>query len=317
MRERGWLRSTKDVYRYVWATSARAQMILSLLAVVVFLLEMAPLELQRRIVNEAVEQQSYQLILSLCGIYLLVAVTQGGLKLVLNIYRGSVIEAASRRLRLDPGLTSVARSDGDEKAETRGVAISVIASEVDAVGGFVGVSVSAPVLNGGILLSVFSYMMFVEPAMALVAVALFIPQVFFIPVLQGAINRRTAKRIRTVRALAVGIVDKEEGEAGPRERTYRRRVGEVYRLNMQIYRRKFAMNFLINLLHQFGTIGILSVGGWFLLNGEIEVGTVVAFISGLARTTDPWNDLVDFFREMTNAGVKYQLVAQVLEDGRG
>ena len=64
-------------------------------------------------------------------------------------------------------------------------------------------------------------------------------------------------------------------------------------------------------------IGVLSVGGWFLLRGETEVGTVVAFISGLARTNDPWNDLVDFFRNLANAGVKYALIAQVLEKGRG
>lgn len=311
----GWLGSTKDLYRYVWRTSARSQALLTVLAVLVFLLELAPLELQRRIVNNAVEAQTYQVIALLCGLYLVVVLTQGGLKLVLNIYRGSVIETACKRLRLEPNLMTVATSEREGKPQEQGVAISVVTSEVDAVGGFVGVSFSDLVLNGGILLSVFSYMLFIEPWMALIAIALFIPQVLFIPVLQEAINRRTAERIRTVRAIAVDMVDTSKRRGGNREETYQGRVDDVYRLNMQIYRRKFAMTFLMNLLSQFGVVGILAVGGWFLLRGETEIGTVVAFISGLMRTNDPWNDLVDYFRNLTNAGVKYQLIAQVVESG--
>lgn len=313
----GWVRQVARLYRYVWRTTRNSQLLLSLLAIFVFLLELVPLELQRRIVNIAVGAEGYSIIAWLCALYLLVVLTQGGLKLVLNVYRGSVIEAACKRFRLDPNLMRVARSPGSRQgAAEQGVAISVVASEVDAVGGFIGTAFSEPVLNGGILLSIFGYMLFMEPMMALIAVALFVPQVLFVPVLQEAINRRTAERIRTVRALAVDIVDAENGDAEARERTYRERVSDVYRLNMQIYRRKFAMTFLINLMHQFGVIGILAVGGWFLLRGETEIGTVVAFISGLARTNDPWNDLVDFFRNLANTAVKFELIRQVLERGR-
>jgi len=313
----GWLSSTKDLFRYVWRTSARAQLLLTVLAIIVFLLELAPLELQRRIVNTAVEAQSYHMIGLLCALYLVVALLQGGLKLVLNIYRGRVIETACQRLRLEPKLVAVTTSDKEARPKEQGVAISVVTSEVDAVGGFLGVSFSDLVLNGGILLSVFGYMLFLEPWMAAVALALFIPQVLFIPILQKAINRRTAKRIKTVRGIAVDLVDTTNGNGKRRETTYRRRVGDVYELNMQIYRRKFAMTFLMNMLYQLGTIGILFVGGWLLLRGETEVGTVVAFISGLTRTSDPWNDLVDYFRNLTNAGVKYQLIEQVIGEPGG
>jgi ABC-type multidrug transport system fused ATPase/permease subunit len=310
---RGHIAAARDIYRYVWKTSARAQVILSVLAVVLFLLELVPLELQRRIVNAAVDGQAYRVVGLLCAVYVLVTLVQGGLKLALNVYRGSVSEAASRRLRLEPNLTSIARSEKAKGPEDEGVAISIIVSEVEAVGGFVGISFSEPVLNGGILLSVFGYMLFMQPWIALIALALFIPQVFFIPVLQGAINRRTEARIKTLRALTVDIVDKAPGKDGAREETYRRRVGDVYRLNMQIFRRKFGMTFLMNLLHHLGTVGILAVGGWLLIRGQTEVGTVVAFISGLNRTNEPWGDLVTYFRDLTNTGVKYQLIAGVLD----
>jgi ABC-type multidrug transport system fused ATPase/permease subunit len=303
----------KDLYRYVWKVSGRHQVILSVLAVSLFLLELAPLELQRRIVNGAVDGQAFEIIGLLCLLYVVVALVQGGLKLIVNVYRGSVSEAASQRLRLETNLIAIARSEKGSEPKDDGVAISIIVSEVDAVGGFVGSSVSEPVLNGGILLSVFGYMIFMQPWMALVAVLLFFPQVLFIPLLQGAINRRTKKRIETLRALSVDIVKEPDDRAGAREKTYRRRVGDVYQLNMQIFRRKFGMNFLMNLLYHLGIIGILSVGGWLLLHGETEVGTVVAFISGLNRMNDPWGDLVDYFRDLTNAGVKYRMIAKALD----
>ena len=66
------------------------------------------------------------------------------------------------------------------------------------------------------------------------------------------------------------------------------------------------MNFLMNLLYTLGVIGILAVGGWLLLQGRTEVGTIVAFISGLGRMNGPWGELVNYFRDLTNAGLEVQ-----------
>ncbi len=302
----------KDLYRYVWKVSGRDQVILSVLSVALFLLELAPLELQRRIVNGAVDHQEFKFIGLLCLLYVTVALVQGSLKLILNVYRGSVSEAANQRLRLDPNLIAIARASTEGESEHEGVAISIIVSEVEAVGGFIGSSFSEPILNGGILLSVFGYMLFMQPRMAVVALLLFCPQFLFIPFFQGAINRRTKFRIETMRALSVDIINETTDPAGV-EKTYRHRISEVYRLNMEILRRKFGMNFLMNLFYHLGIIGILSVGGWLLLQGKTEVGTVVASISGLHRMNDPWGDLVNFFRDLTNAAVKYRMIAAALD----
>ena len=86
---------------------------------------------------------------------------------------------------------------------------------------------------------------------------------------------------------------------------------------MQIFRRKFGMNFLMNVLYHFGVIGILFVGGWLLIQGRTEVGTLVAFISGLNRMNDPWGDLVNYFRDLTNAAVKFRMIERVLDTDEG
>ena len=45
---------------------------------------------------------------------------------------------------------------------------------------------------------------------------------------------------------------------------------------MGVFEFKFSMNFLMNALFQMGTAGVLAAGGWFVVTGETEIGTVVA-----------------------------------------
>jgi len=306
--------AAKGLYGYIWEVSGHAQILLALLSVFIFLLDLAPLELQRRIVNDAIGNKAFTELIWLCGAYALTALVQGAAKLLWNVYRNSVGEATSQRLRLET-FTAALRHPQPETTAKESVGISIILSEADPVGLFVATSISEPVLHGGVLISVFAYLLYLQPWMALVALALFVPQMCFVPLVQKAINRRTESRIQIMRRLNADIVAETAAGVVEREgRSYQQRVRSIYTLNLQIYRRKYAMNFLINLFYHWGTVGILFVGGWFVMQGRTEVGTVVAFISGLTKVNDPWNDLVTFFRDMTNARVKYQLIAKVLDD---
>jgi ABC-type bacteriocin/lantibiotic exporter with double-glycine peptidase domain len=56
-------------------------------------------------------------------------------------------------------------------------------------------------------------------------------------------------------------------------------------------------------------IAALLYGGWLVLNNELEIGGVVAFMSGLSRLTDPWGDLVNYFRDISVTNLKYRLLA--------
>lgn len=282
-----------------------------------FLLDLVPLELQRRIVNEAIHDRSFDRLALLCAIYAAVALLQGGSKVSTNIYKNSVGEAASRRLRLDTYAAALYHPQPETNGQ-EGIGISIILSEADSVGLFIGTSISEPVLHGGVLISVFTYLLFLQPWMAMVALALVAPQFVFVPMMQNAINRRTISRIKTLRDLSVDIVNETAERVEEREaELYRSRVNEIYDLNMQIYRRKFSMNFLMNLLYHLGIVGILFVGGMLVMQNSIKVGTVVAFISGLAKVNDPWGDLVNFFRDVTNTRVKFRLIVGFLSDQGG
>ncbi len=190
----------------------------------------------------------------------------------------------------------------------------MVIAEVEPVGGFVGISMSEPLLQGGLLLAIFSYMAFIQPWLALVALGLFSPQLVFVPLMQAAVNRRAAERIRVMRHISAGLIE-ENGHQSPStpDKSFCWRIGRVFGLNMQIFRWKFSMNFLMNLLYYAGVAGVLLVGGWFVMTGRTQIGTVVAFISGLAQVNEPWGDLVNYFRESTSAQTKYRLIESAFD----
>ncbi|MGO7422826.1 ABC transporter ATP-binding protein, partial [Rhizobium ruizarguesonis] len=42
--------------------------------------------------------------------------------------------------------------------------------------------------------------------------------------------------------------------------------------------------------------------------GKTEIGTVVAFVSGLAKIVDPWGAIVDWYRDLRVTQVKFRLI---------
>jgi ABC-type bacteriocin/lantibiotic exporter with double-glycine peptidase domain len=187
----------------------------------------------------------------------------------------------------------------------------MIVAEVEPIGGFVGESISEPLLQGGVLLSVLAYMIHLDPWLGAAVLALFVPQLVFVPLIQGAIIRRTGARIRILRRLSISIVEPAYSE-GKRGRADDERIQQVFELDMGIFRLKFTMNFLMNLLTHLQIIAALLIGGWRVYNDQLVVGGVVAFISGIGRINDPWRDLVNYFRTVSVTEVKYRLVANAV-----
>ena len=152
----------RGVYGYVLAASGWHQLLLVALTVGVFLLEIVPLELQRRIVNDLVKDRPYRWVIILCAVYAGIVLVQGGTKLVLNIYRSWVGERAIRDLRRRMHSVVSRRPPPRRRPEAEGIQVSMIVAEVEPIGGFVGGSISEPLLQGGIIFSVLAYMIHVD-----------------------------------------------------------------------------------------------------------------------------------------------------------
>lgn len=304
-------RLPSTIFGYVVAVSWPHQIALVILTVVTFLLEIVPLELQRRVVNNLVKERPFQLVVMLCAAYAGAVAVQGAIKLGLNVYRGWVAENSIRDLRRRVLAYSRNAQIFTPGPEARGVGAAMIVAEVEPIGGFVGGSLSEPLLQGGILLSVLAYILHLDRWMAAAAFALFVPQLIFVPLMQHAINRRAGARVWVLRQLGISTAGRanataEQGQADAK------RVDRVLRLNMGIYKLKFSMNFLMNLCGHLQVVAALLIGGWLVHTDQLEVGGVVAFISAVGRLNDPWGDLVNYFRDLSVSQVKFRLLADIV-----
>lgn len=302
----------EGLLRYIAATSWVHQLPLVVLTVAIFLLEVVPLELQRRVVNDLSKHRPFSAILWLCAAYLGGALLQGSTKLGLNIYRAWVGERAKRDLRQR---VCVAETAGASFAEARGTAVSIMVAEIEPVGGFIGASVSEPLLQAGVLVTVIAYIAHIDLWMGATALALFVPQAVFVPLMQRAMNRRTGARVWLLRQIGARVIARNP-HAHTLDPADTARIDRVFRLNMQIFEFKFSMNFLMNLCSHLQIIAALLLGGWWVLANNLEIGGVVAFISGIGRLNDPWGDLVNYFRDLSVTEVKYKLLVGATSQSR-
>jgi ABC-type multidrug transport system fused ATPase/permease subunit len=304
------------LYRYIAATSWHHQIPLLVLTVVTFLLQVVPLELQRRIVNDAVKNRQYQAILLLCAVYLAAIVVQGGTKLAMNIYRGWIGENAKRDLRRRVSAAIGGKVMADPETEAQGTAVSMVVAEVEPIGAFVGTAVSEPLLQIGILASVLAYIIHLQIWMAVAALALFVPQLVFVPLMQHAMNVRTGMRVAVLRQIGGDIITEHDPAlcCSPEDAAH---IDRALQLNMGILKFKFTMNFLMNLCSQLQVIAALLIGGWLVLHERIGVGAIVAFISGVRQLNDPWGDVVNYFRDASLNHIKYNLLIAAVDHYAG
>lgn len=189
---------------FIWRVSRYHQIGVAALSIMLFAMETVPLELQRRIVNTASQGGPYRTIVVLVVIYAIVSVLGGAIKLGLNIYRSWISEVAVRWLRLAL-FNSVPPSAG-LTTDSEGVQLSIVVAEAEPIGSFVGDSLSQPLLQMGILISVTAYLIYLQPLMTLVISIVFLPQLAFVPAFQNAINRRVGYKTTVMRQVSITIV---------------------------------------------------------------------------------------------------------------
>jgi ABC-type multidrug transport system fused ATPase/permease subunit len=307
-----------SLYRYIWRVSRTGQIHICILTAIIAPLSMAPLELQRRIVNEALKGGSIKLLALYGGAYLAVVLIQNGAKYLLNITKGRVLEDVARDVRrkvfLWLDIPRAADEWGRPLAVDHGTTVSVLAAESENLGGFASESFSVPLLQAGTIASVIGYLLWVEPLIAAFTFVIYLPQALTVPKVQNVINRLARRRTRTIRRLGHVAADADDAPPAKRRAHAERLIDHAYKTRISIYWRKYFLTFLGNVLDAIGPIAVLMVGGWMVIHGQTQVSTLVVFISGFQKIADPWDVLINFYRTVSIARVSYRLVAEVLED---
>lgn len=306
----------RSLYKYIIQKSGRAQIIAVLLTLAIVPLATVPLDMQRRMLNDAVADANLSLLIQLGALYLGVIILADSLKYAMNRVRGQITAQVTHALRHSVYycvFTVVKPESWKHNAHhgvDEGTVVSMLSSEVEKLGGFAGQAISQPLLQIGTALVVIGYMLFIEPLVAGVALVLYAPQLFIVPWLQGKINELALTRAVYVRKLGAFVVEIAEEEAVGNDvpEQFLNITNDIFDVRLRIEKLKWLMKALNNFLMKLGPFGIITFGGYMVMQGNLEVGVIVAFISGFERLGGPMRDTIAFYRQVSDAHMKYALL---------
>jgi ABC-type bacteriocin/lantibiotic exporter with double-glycine peptidase domain len=305
------VRSGESLRGFIWRASGAHQFYAGFMAICVALLTFVPIDLQRRIVDEAIERSDVAALLFLGGLYVLTVLTEGALKYALQVYQGWVGESAVKTSRDQLAAIAAERSEQDRSG---GQTVNVIGREIDAVGGFVGTSISEFVINLTLLAAIAAYMLYIQPVIALVGALFLAPQVMLALYMQRDLNVLVERQVGLVRKLGSETIEDRDDSA--RKETLEgkegefRTIGAIFRNRMRFNALKFGLKALLNAVNAMGPLMVLLVGGYLVIKGQTTIGTVVAFVSGFERLSGPLRDLLNFYREYEQARVQHRMIVQ-------
>ena len=308
----------QSVYRYIFRYSKKRQVVVIGMTLALLPLAPIPLELQRRLLDDAVANKDVSLLVWLAALYVGALLLGAGIKLAMRIQRELISAQIVHTLRRSVfyciytmTLPSKIKASADgEDVVDEGAVVSMLSSEVEKLGGFAGSAISGPLLQVGTLISVLGYMFYIEPLVAAIALALYSPQFIVVPIFQARMNRLAAKKAIKVRELGTFIVDQAEEELLEQEppAVFTELTDAILRIRTKFLMTKNIMKTINNLLIAMGPFGVISYGGYMAIQGEIEVGVILAFVSGLERLGGPIRDLIGSYSSITAARMRYGIL---------
>ena len=325
----------KTVYKYLIRYSLSQQVWLTALAVLSFPFLYAFYELPKRIINEAIlgdpedfpvdlfefdfDQTGYLLLLCV-GFLILVLINQA-FKYYINVYQGLTGERMLRRLRYQLFSRVLRFPQPTFKNMSQGEIIPMITAEVEPLGGFIGEAFALPAFQGGTLIVILAFLFYQNWIMAGAAVALYPIQLYLIPRLQMRVNALGKERVRLVRRLSDRIGEAVQGvpEVHIHDTSqfvladFSDRLGHIFQVRYRIYRQKFVIKFINNFIQQLGPFFFYSLGGYLVISGGLEMGTLVAAIAAHKDLGGPWKELLGFYQRREDSKIKYDQVVSQFE----
>ena len=254
-----------------------------------------------------------------CAMFLVLVLINGGFKYFINVYKGLLGERMLRRLRYQLFSRIMRFPLPHFRRVSAGELIPMVTQEVEPLGGFIGDALALPFYQGGLLITALVFIFMQDFWMGLASISLYPMQGWLIPKLQRKVNLLGKERVREVRKVSERIAETvqsaEEMHANGMARwelaEFTSRMGRIFEIRYAIYNKKFFIKFLNNFLAQLTPFFFYAIGGYFVIQGELSLGGLVAVLAAYKDLQPPWKELLNHYQIREDAKIKYdQVVAQ-------
>jgi putative ABC transport system ATP-binding protein len=250
--------------------------------------------------------------------FLSLVIINGLFKYYINIYKGLLGERLLRRIRFEL-MDRILRFQPQSFRQIKGGEVaSMVKDEVEPLGGFTGDAFVQPALLGGQALTALVFIFVQNLWLGTIALGMVCLQFIIIPRLRRQLIELGRERQLTARQLAGRVSEIVDGVNAIRVNdtsNYERadishRLGIIFRIRYLIYKRKFLVKFLNNFLSQLTPFLFYTIGGYFTIRGELDVGQLVAVINAYKELPGPLKELIDWDLTRQDVQVKYEQVVE-------
>jgi putative ABC transport system ATP-binding protein len=317
----------RSLFGFIFQHSKRQQVILILTIACSYPFYYFSLDLPKTIINEAIsgdiadfpktlfgyELEQIDFLLALCFTFLCLVLFNGAFKYFINVFRGVLSERMLRRLRYLLIERILRFPLPHFRNISQGEIVSMITAETEPVGGFIGDSLSLPAFQGGMLITALIFMFVQDPVLGIAAIVFYPIQAWVIPKLQRRVNLLNKERILHVRKLSERIDEIVSGASEIHAHDTSQyeladisdRLGSIFSVRFQVFRKKFFIKFLNNFLAQITPFFFYSIGGYLVITGDLSIGALVAVLAAYKDLGPPWKELLNYYQRMEDAKIKY------------
>jgi ABC-type multidrug transport system fused ATPase/permease subunit len=306
-----------NLYRYIIRHSLKLQVGLVTAIFVLTAINPVALDLKKNALKRMAKLDLAG-VLWFCALFLGTVLASGALKYIKQNIEGIIEESMLRDLRSDLYHRILRFPLPHIRNTPAGQLISMMLGEVEELGTFFGQAFSVPVFNGLMLLGSVGYMVYLNPVMALLAVAFFPLQIWLIPKLQRRVSQLARDRVRMVRRVS----DRIQESVGNIQEIYanetvafessgfRGQLQKIFHVRLKIYNLKYLVKWINNFLDKLGYTMLLTVGGWVAITRPtaLDVASVVVLLDAYNQLNEPWRELIGYFQDKETARIKYEQV---------
>ncbi len=320
----------KSLYSFVWLHGRRQQLVLIAITLLSFPLAYAALEIPKVIIDDAIGGETFPVellglalgqidfLIFLCGAFFVVFCLSNLVKYHLNILRGLSGETLLRRMRYTMVDHVLRLRPGHDRRYSPGEMVQTVVGELQPIGGFVGDAFAVPLLQLG-MLCVYVVFIFVQDAALGALSILIIPvQAYIVPRMQRRVVELNHKRILNARDLSDQIAEtvaslpslRRHHSLDWRRVTISEGLQTNYELRYAIFRQKFLIKFVNNVLNQLMPFVFYMFGGYLVITGDLEIGALVTVIAAYRDLSTPWRELLKHYETHADITSRYSALVE-------
>jgi ABC-type multidrug transport system fused ATPase/permease subunit len=304
----------RSLFSWIFAGNLKLQLLLLLIIIVMVFARVLPLEMQRRVVNEAIKLRDIDKLLLYCGIFLAAVVFSSVLKYLTNIIQTLITQRTTAQMRKDLYRHILTLPLNFFRKTQPGTVVNALTTELTLPGNFVGMAVASPVSNVLMLLGFAAYLFWLNPLLAAVSLSIYPVVIFLVPLLQRGANKANKKRVDAARTFSARIAEsisgihEIHGNGAYRIEAYKynKLVDRLLKIRIVWSLYRFAVKTANGFFTSLGPFLVFLLGGYLTIKGQLELGALVAFLSAQERLFDPWKDLIEFYQVYQDGQVNYR-----------